>query len=114
MTGDTAGARPRRWPWVAAAVTVLIILPVALIGIPILTHTPAGVSGQNPSTDAWPLEVTANGADGRERSLSLEANENLDTSALSPGDRLIVRGAGYDAARGIYVAICVIPQSPGG
>ncbi|MCU1578516.1 MAG: hypothetical protein JWP19_720 [Rhodoglobus sp.] len=56
-------------------------------------------------------EATATGDDGRTRTPSAagEAGATVDTSALSVGQHLVVTGSGYDASRGIYVAICVIP-----
>ena len=102
----------RRALWIALAVIVVLLIPVAFIAVPILTHRNSGESGQVASGTAWPTEVTATGADGRERSFTVSAADAatpLDTSALSTGDRLVVSGTGYDAAQGIYVAICRIP-----
>lgn len=84
--------------------------------VPILTHVPQGDANQQTSDDEWPLEATATGDDGRERSIqivSVEPGGTVDTSALAPGDRFVVSGTGYDPARGIYVAICAIPDDPG-
>lgn len=93
------------------AVVVILVL-VAIVAVPILTHQNQGVSIQEEAAEEWPLEVSATGEDGRERSfmvLSPEAGAIVDTSALEPGQQLVVSGTGYDAARGIYVAICKIP-----
>jgi hypothetical protein len=100
--------RRRVWPWVVAAVALLVLVPTAIVALPIVLHQDAGLSNQQQPTEAFPASVTAQGDDGRERELSVEG----DTSALAPGDRLIVRGSGYDATQGIYVAICVIPDDP--
>lgn len=109
-------ARRRRWPWIVGAALVVLLVPVAILGIPILTHQNAGLSNQGETGEQWPLSVTAEGDDGRSRKLSVlgaEPGVAVDTSALGVGDRLIVSGTGYDASRGIYVAICVIPDEPG-
>jgi len=111
--------RSRRWPWVVAVVVVLALVPIAVVVVPILTYQGQGDSNQDAATEAWPLVATATGDDGRDRSISVEpaeAGETIDTSALSVGERFLVRGDGFDGSRGIYVAICVIPalgEKPG-
>lgn len=109
-----AAPRRRRWPWIVLAVVVVLLIPVAVIGIPIITHQNEGSSNQRPTTVEWPQVAVAVGDDGRERSIKLVASDggDLDTSALIVGEQLIVRGSGYDASQGIYVAICVIPDDP--
>lgn len=108
-------SRRRRWPWIVAGVLVLAAVPAAVLGIPILVHQNQGLSHQDAAAETWPLEVTATGDDGRTRKLSAAPSPDdakgaaLDTSALVPGQRLVVTGSGYDGSRGIYVAICVIP-----
>lgn len=107
--------RRRIWPWVLTVALVVVLVPVAIIALPILTHQPQGSSGQVPTTEQWPLVVTGKGEDGRERSFKVLAptpGGTVDTSSLEPGDRLVISGAGYDGSQGIYVAICVIPPSP--
>lgn len=109
-------ARRRRWPWIVAGVAALLLALVAAIAVPILTHVDQGAANQEESAEEWPLEVTATGDDGRQRELVIHAVEPggaVDTSALAPGDRFVVSGTGYDPARGIYVAICAIPDDPG-
>lgn len=94
---------------------MVLLVPIAFIVIPILTHQNQGSANQDPSTEEWPLEVTATGDDGRTRDLWIESDDAggvVDTSALTPGQRLIVKGAGYDPDRGIYVAICKVPAEP--
>ena len=98
-----------------AALSALVLGVVAVVVVPILTHVDQGLSNQDESADEWPLEATATGDDGRRRQiviLSVEPGGTVDTSALRPGDRLVVSGTGYDPARGIYVAICAIPDDP--
>jgi hypothetical protein len=104
--------RRRRWPWILAAALVVVLVPVAIIVTPILLHRSAGVSNQVTPV-GYPTTVTATGDDGRTRELTVTAEDGspLDTEAIVPGERLIVTGSGYDGSRGIYVAICVIPDS---
>ena len=113
-----AGAKRRiRWWWIVLAALVVLLVPVALIVVPILAHQNQGLSGQTDAGADWPTSVTATGDDGRTRSfevLSPEPGASVDTSALVEGDRLVVSGTGYDPSRGIYVAICRIPDEVGG
>ncbi len=97
-----------------AGILVVVLVPVAILGIPILTHQDQGVSVQVKPTTPWPLEVSAAGGDGRTRSFVVSAPDAgvVDTSALAVGERIVVSGTGYDGSRGIYVAICVIPADP--
>ena len=110
----TSRARRRRWPWIVLAALVVVLVPVAIIVVPILTHENQGVSNQRPTTDEWPRVAVARGDDGRDRSIKVTDADggDLDTSALVEGQQFIVRGSGYDPSRGIYVAICVIPDDP--
>lgn len=108
-------ARRRRWPWVVAILLAFALTAVAIVVVPILTHVDQGDANQRPQAEEWPLEATAIGDDGRERTIEIVAIEpggTVDTSALLPGDRFVVSGSGYDPARGIYVAICAIPDDP--
>ncbi len=93
---------------------VVILIPVGILGIPILIHQNQGVSVQETPTTPWPVEVTAIGDDGRTRTFSVAGpdGETVDTSALEVGERVVVSGDGFDGSRGIYVAICVIPADP--
>lgn len=105
----------RRWPWIVAGALVLLLIPAAIYGIPILTHQDGGLANQEEPEQDWPTTVIAEGDDGRTRELTVlspEPGGAIDTSALEPGDRLVVSGSGYDASQGIYVAICVIPPEP--
>ncbi|CAN5298930.1 hypothetical protein BH09ACT5_BH09ACT5_16750 [soil metagenome] len=107
--------RRRRWPWIVGAILLVVLVPVAIIVVPIVTHQSQGLSYQEDAAEQWPTSVTATGDDGRMRELMVVAPEpggELDTSALEPGDRLVVSGSGYDGSRGIYVAICVVPDDP--
>jgi len=103
-----------RWWYVLVAALAVAIVFVAILAIPIVTHQDQGQSVQVAPTEDWPLTVEAKGDDGRTRSFFVVAAEpgvEIDTSALTPGDRVVVSGTGYDSVRGIYVAICKIPAS---
>ena len=106
--------RRRWWLWGIAALGAALILVAAIIAVPILTHRDQGSSNQAPQAEQWPLSAEATGDDGRDRSIRVTDDQGgePDTSALAPGDRLIVSGAGFDPERGIYVAICAIPEKP--
>ncbi|AYF97704.1 hypothetical protein [Protaetiibacter intestinalis] len=111
----TSARRRRRWPWIAGAVAVVLLVPAAVLGIPILLHQDGGAANQETPAEDWPTTVTATGDDGRERELSVVSPDPggvVDTSALTVGERIVVSGTGYDAGQGIYVAICVIPDDP--
>lgn len=98
-----------------AGVLALVMTAIGIVLVPILTHVNQGDANQEAAPDEWPLEATATGDDGRERHLeivSVQPGGTVDTSALAPGDRFVVSGTGYDPARGIYVAICAIPDDP--
>jgi hypothetical protein len=92
----------------------VVLVPAALIAVPIFTHVDKGLSAQQLSTDAWPLTATAVGDDGRTRTITVASPDGMavDTSALTVGEKLVVTGTGYDGTQGIYVAICVIPADP--
>ena len=111
---SSTGSRRRRWPWIVAAALVVVLVLLAIIGLPILVHQNQGAANQEKPTVQWPVEAQASGDDGRDRSfvVSGEDGATLDTSSLTVGERLVVTGAGYDGTRGIYVAICVIPKDP--
>ena len=113
-----AGSKRRiRWWWIVLAALVVVLVPVAFVVVPIVVHENQGLSGQADAGAGWPTSVTATGDDGRTRSfdvLSPEAGASVDTSALAEGDRIVVSGTGYDPSRGIYVAVCRIPDEVGG
>lgn len=113
MTAAPETRRRRRWPWIVGVIVALLLAIVAAVALPIVLHNPQGSSGQGrvPAGE-YPTEVTATGDDGRERTLSVATdNGNApDLSAVQAGDRLVVTGAGYDGDRGLYVAVCRIPD----
>lgn len=92
----------------------MLLVVAAIVAIPILTHRDQGAAHQTPQAEQWPLTAQATGDDGRDRSIQVTDAAGADpgTSALTPGERLIVTGSGYDPDRGIYVAICAIPDDP--
>lgn len=99
-------------------IAVLVIAALVLAGaiavlLPILTHQSAGGSGQT-VPEQFVSETSAQGSDGRTRELSVETPEGepAELDALQPGDTLVVRGSGFDAGIGIYVAVCAIPSGP--
>jgi hypothetical protein len=106
--------RPLRIVLIAVLVLAALVLAGALaVLVPILTHRSAGGSGQA-LPDEYVSESSATGADGRTRLLSATTSggEPAALDALRPGETLVVRGSGFDAGIGIYVAICAIPESP--
>ena len=103
------------WPWIVGAIVVLLVVPTVVLGLPILLHQDGGQSTVVESQDDWPLTATAIGDDGRTRTIDVRSAEpggTVDTSALEPGQHLVVSGTGFDTGQGIYVAICRIPEDP--
>lgn len=92
---------------------LLVIAGAAVTLLPILMHQSAGGSGQKLPSD-YVSRVEARGADGRERVLEALTpdGEPADLSRLRSGDELVLRGTGYDAAIGIYISICAVPENP--
>ena len=89
----------------ALAVTAWFIAPFVLPGT-------TGSSGQGFVEEGYPTSVSAVGEDGRERTLAVTTSDGTPPTLdqLTPGDRLVVIGTGYDAEQGIYVAICRVPE----
>jgi len=106
--------RGRWWLWGGLALLVVLLAVIAAIVVPILTHESAGVSHQQDTGEEWATSVSAVGDDGRTRTVTLRAESGgeVDPAALAVGDRVVVHGTGFDPARGIYVAVCVVPASP--
>ena len=103
-------------PWVGGITLTVVVLITAWIVVPIVTGSSAGSSGQELDVAGYPSSVSATGDDGRTRTLqaAFESEEETDLSALGAGDRLIVSGSGFDPSKGIYVAVCKVPDSVGG
>ena len=93
---------------------VAVLIGVAIVLVPILTHQSAGGSG-NVVPDDIVSEASAEGADDRTRVLSVETTAGVpaDLATLSPGDELVVRGSGFDSRIGMYVSICKVPDVAG-
>lgn len=94
---------------------VVLLIPVAILVVPILTHQNQGQSQLVDPGEQWPLTATAKGDDGRDRTIDIhpvEPGGDVDTSALREGDRFVVSGTGFDTAQGIYVAICTVADDP--
>lgn len=111
---DLAPARRRRWwPWIAGAAVVVVLGVIAAVALPIVLHAPQGSSGQaRVPYGEYPADVTATGDDDRIRTLAVatETGTAPDLGAVSAGDRLVVTGVGYDGDRGLYVAVCKVPD----
>lgn len=99
---------------VVVGAALVVLGAAAAIVVPILAHHSAGGSGQS-VPDEIVSETSADGADGRTRTLVVEteSGDPADLSDLHAGDVLVVRGSGYDAGIGIYVSICAVPAEPG-
>jgi len=99
--------------WVLAGAVALAAVFAMYLAWPILFASDAGVSGQERVT-GYPTTVEATGEDGRTRSLQVSAPDGSDVAlnAISPGDRLVVSGSGYDPSSGVYVAVCRIAPTP--
>jgi hypothetical protein len=106
--------------WVSVTAAIVILVPVGFIAVPIIAHVDNGVPVQDDSGQQWPVSATTRGSDGRTRTITVAAvasesvpnTAGFDTSRLAVGQRVVVTGTGFDAAQGIYVAICVIPNDP--
>lgn len=107
-----ARARRFRALWFALLGVSVVVLGAAIaVTVPILTHTSAGPSGQQ-IPRGFVSEASGDGADGRTRTVSVETADGAaaDLGAVHPGERLTVRGSGFDARIGIYVSVCAIPE----
>jgi hypothetical protein len=100
--------------WGIGVLAVLLLAVTAIIGIPILAHRDQGLPNQLPAGEQWPVSATATGDDGRVRTMevTVSGGGEPDLSQLPMGAQLIVSGSGYDPERGIYVAVCAIPDDP--
>jgi hypothetical protein len=95
-------------------VVLLALGFVAYLVAPFVLPGQTGSSGQGELTDDFPTSVSAVGDDERTRTLQVagEAGTEVSLDGITPGQRLVVTGSGFDASLGIYVAICQIPDSP--
>lgn len=111
-----SASRPRvkRIIWLSlAALLAVLLIAVAAVVIPILTHKSSGTSGQMPSTE-YVSKVSAKGDDGRTRTLEVTGKngEEIDLQDLHAGDLVTVTGTGYNPKTGIYVSFCELPDDP--
>lgn len=92
---------------------LVVLIGVAIVLVPILTHKSAGGSGQA-IPEGYVSQSSATGDDGRTRTLSAKTIEGkpADLGAVQPGEEIVVTGSGYDSGIGIYVSFCAIPDSP--
>lgn len=99
--------------WASLALALAILAAALAVVLPMVTHQSAGGSGQE-IPDEFVSETSATGADGRTRELRAETPEGeaADLASVEPGEELVVKGSGFDASIGIYVAICAIPETP--
>lgn len=92
---------------------MLLLVLIAAIVVPILTHQAQGSSGQARVAEGeFPTSITATGDDERTRTISVETDDGAvpDLSAVAVGDRLVVKGEGFDPELGLYVAVCKVPD----
>ena len=69
-----ARARPRRRiRWIVLAIVIILLVPIALIVVPILTHEDQGSAGRPSFTgDSFPVSASATGDDGRTRTIDVD------------------------------------------
>lgn len=107
----TRGIRGRiAWPIIVIGVVGLAI--AAVLAVPVILPGQTGSSGQGAIDDGYPTTVSAIGDDGLQRTITVTTEDGgePDLGSVRPGDRVVVTGTGFDANRGIYVAICQIPD----
>lgn len=99
--------------WIVAILVALVVVITWVFVSPFILRGETGSSGQSLSVDGFPTTMTATGDDGRTRTISVATEDGgvPDLGNLRPGDRLVVTGSGFDSQRGIYVAICQVPES---
>lgn len=92
--------RTCRLPGAVLAVTALLAV-VAALAVPAVAQA---------ATDPTRTPVTRLSADGRSATDGTHTLTVSQASGLSPdGQTIRVSGSGYDVAKGVYVALCVIP-----
>lgn len=55
---------PPPWPWIVAVALLLLAIPAAIVGIPILAHQNQGLSRQDAAPETWPRQATRRGMTG--------------------------------------------------
>lgn len=115
LMSSQEASRPRRRNLMRIILIFVLVSALLVFGLaaavllPIVLHESAGGSGQELPAD-FSSSVSATGDDGRERSLSAETIDGspIELDELAPGETVVVRGAGFDASIGIYVAFCQV------
>ncbi|WGD37733.1 hypothetical protein [Lysinibacter sp. HNR] len=106
--------RIARWfLWAIMGVVAVSLIVASAVIIPIVTHVDAGPAQPIEQEAERPFTASAVGPDGRTRTLSVFQSDGVtpaDVGSLTPGDRLVVRGSGFDSQQGIYVALCKNPE----
>ena len=115
MNGDTN--QPKRpWRRVVAWTAGIVLAATAVVAwvllSPFILPGETGSSGQSLDVEGFPTTMTATGDDARERTIIVtwEDGSEANLDGIREGDRLVVTGSGFDSARGIYVAICQVPE----
>jgi hypothetical protein len=98
--------------WGGVSVLAVVVLVAWVFLSPFILPGETGSSGQPLTVEGYPTQMTATGDDGRERTIAVVGEDGSDVALenLQAGDRLVVTGGGFDSRRGIYVAICQIPE----
>lgn len=98
--------------WTAASILAVVCAVAWVVISPFILPGDTGSSGQPLKVEGYPTTMTATGDDGRERTISVsgEDGSNVTLDGLREGERLVVTGSGFDSRRGIYVAICRVPE----
>ena len=112
QTDKPARPAPRPVVWVVSSVVAVVLIAAWVFLSPFILQGDTGSSGQSLSVEGYPTTMSAIGDDGRERVITVtrEDGEKPDLENIAPGDRLVVTGSGFDSQRGIYVAICQVPE----
>ncbi len=105
-----------RWIlWSVMALVAVSLVLAAIVAIPILTHSDAGPAEPVTAETEDPSTASTRASDGRTRTLSVFAEDGTtpaDLSAVSPGERFVVKGTGFDPSLGVYIAVCKDPGDP--
>ena len=98
--------------WVGVTVLAAVVFVAWVFVSPFILPGDTGSSGQSLTVEGYPGTMTATGDDGRERTIAVSREDGSDANldSILPGDRLVVSGSGFDSGRGIYVAICQVPD----
>ncbi len=104
----------RRIGYALGLLLVLLLILALVVLVPMLTRVSAGPANIQSQPPGSPV-ATSTASDGRTRTIEVFAADGVTPATLTavqPGDRFVVRGSGFDAGTGIYVASCRIPDDP--